>query len=50
MGLCARFGWLPSQAEKEDWAQLNELQQRVINDDAQQEYSAWEQKVKAGWT
>ena len=49
MGLCARFGWLPSDALEEDWALLAELQARVIADDAQAEHDAWQARVRSEW-
>lgn len=49
MGLCARFGWLPSQAYEEDWAELAELQARLVADDAEQEFQQWQDRIKAGW-
>lgn len=49
MGLCAKFGWLPSVALAEDWALLAELQARVIADAAQAEYDAWQERAKSQW-
>lgn len=49
MGLCARFGWLPSQAAKEDWATLAQLQKRLVNDDTEQEFTSWQNNVRSSW-
>lgn len=49
IGLCAKYGWLPSAALDEDWALLAELQARVVADNAQDEHDAWQAKVKSGW-
>ncbi len=46
MGLCARFGWLPSQAENEDWATLAELQERLMDDDEQTRYRRWQEEFR----
>lgn len=49
MGLCVRFGWLPSQAEEEDWATLAQLQKRLVTDDKEAEFENWQKNVKASW-
>jgi hypothetical protein len=50
LGLCARFGWLPSAALDEDWATLAALQKRLLDEQAEAEHEAWQAKVRAGWS
>lgn len=49
IGLCAYFGWLPSQAEREDWATLWEIQHRLQKEQEQAEFEHWQQQVRAAW-
>jgi hypothetical protein len=48
-GLIIRFGWLPSLAYEEDWADLAALQERLIQEDAQMEYERWQAGVRQSW-
>jgi len=49
MGLCARFRWLPSQAMREDWATLAELQERLLKEAKEQEFKNWQNQQRQKW-
>ena len=48
-GLCVYFGWLPSRAEREDWATLWELQHRIKEEQKEQEFRSWRTQVRSKW-
>lgn len=43
------FGWLPSQAEEEDWATLAELQERINRDNEDKAFAAWQANNRRDW-
>ena len=43
------LGWLPSQVENEDWATLAELQERIIEEQAEGNFQQWQAGVRANW-
>lgn len=49
MGLCLLFGWLPGQAEAEDWATLAELQERIEEQRERDEYERWKGSLRKSW-
>ena len=49
IGLCIRFGWLPDQALKQDWATLAALQARLKEAAEQRQLELWENKIRRSW-
>lgn len=46
IGLSIRFGWLPSDAEEQDWATLASLQERLVKADEEKSVQSWQAQTR----
>lgn len=49
MGLCIRLYRLPDEVMRQDWAELAEMQKRLLDDQAENDFERWQNNVRHSW-